>query len=388
MPAIDPTKLIEAGPTPAPAMPSISDTLPVKLDTAQPNTEAEADPETNTDEAQLSDEIQKEEQRAAAANKLEDDKVAAKTIQENTGENDNQSQPEDDTPPTARRNDSSTTVSGGDEEDKDWTKFKPKMAKEAGQWVEARLKENQSLKTEVKKLKESLPDPNDKNALPPAWYEHPEAYNLAPEYKQGQQVLNHLGAVLAHYQEQLINIEEGDPWVDLRLDAQGNLYKADPVKPDGRARATVLDRMANARQQISNQSQYLQNYVANFQQRNSVYGEGMKKVEDHYFPQYKDAKSLEKDKHYHAIKKTLVDNGLANDRMAGLVSKLYVYTMEIQTENAKLKKESDKASTLKDLQRRAGPTGSMINNGSSNVNGGDLDDVPFDPKVWDKIRQQ
>lgn len=391
-PITDPQSLIAAGPSSDQTtltIPSIADSLPINLGGGEVKTEPELTMDDfhkykgdlSPDDPKVKEELDEEERKAKEATEKEEAaKLAAEEEEKKKGE----------LPPTTKLPKTATTTqtrTGGDTEisgtDRDpvFQTFSKQMSKEARQWVEARLKERDEHATKAKELETALQARKD-GELPAAWYDHPQAYSLLPEVRDAAQVSSYLKGILNHYQNQLISIKDGESWEDLIQDAQGNITTVKREKPTSADEVNVTNRIAEARQAIQNQENRVAAIVNNFKAKQQGFAEGMRKVEDYYFPQYSDPKSYEKDPDYLAVDKELQESHLNNDRLAPLLKKLYTWSMKILSENEELKSSVDKTKTIKEMQRRAGPTGSMINTGGVDLSKSNIDEIPYNPKMW------
>jgi hypothetical protein len=252
--------------------------------------------------------------------------------------------------------------------------FIKQMSKPAKEFVLARLKEGKEPKAKAQELEQSV---SKEGELPRTWYEHPNAYVLDPRFQQVQQSYNQLVGVKAHYEAQLRKVKEGEQWDDLTVDPQGNLQV---IKKEAstEAEGVLANRIAEANvrsQQVASQAQQL---ASTYQQRVSDALGEMRKVEDTYFPQFKDAKTIEADKNIQAIKKVLRDRGLETNVLSGMVAKLYAWGAQATSELKKARAEQLKQTTIENIQKAAGPSSSEItNSASSSTTTKDPNKIPF-----------
>ncbi len=260
--------------------------------------------------------------------------------------------------------------------------FFKKMDNSAKQFVTAEFKR---LKGEQDALKQKLEIAEKEKAaapqgLPSGWYEHEEAFTITPEYKSLQSEKSTLIAIEQHYRQQLISIKNGEDWFDLVKDAKGGIVQV-KQKASPEADVNVLTRIHSANNILSSLEKKEQEIVQAFKNQATNHRAGMKQLEAQYFPQYEDAKVMESNEDVKTIKEVLAGSGLINDRLSGMLTKLYAFSMEqtrrVQELEAKI--SNNKSVVLP----KNGPTGDEINSGATTNKSLDPDDKPFNLKGFE-----
>ena len=190
------------------------------------------------------------------------------------------------------------------------------------------------MNTQIKKQA----DTGDGNNLPASWYEHPQAVQLLPAYQTVVGQVGQVKSLLDHYRQQKIAIAEGENWEALEQDANGK-WGRKTYKADAAATAFVDDKIAELRAIESQVYRKAEELQTNYKQNAIRTREQVIAMEDQYFPQYKDAKELETNENWKAIRGLLDKFGLGQDRLSGVTAKMYVYTMSTLAENERLTKE-------------------------------------------------
>lgn len=260
--------------------------------------------------------------------------------------------------------------------------FFKKMDNSAKQFVTAEFKR---LKSEQDVLKQKLEIAEKEKAaapqgLPSGWYEHDEAITLTPEYKNLQSEKSTITAIEQHYRQQLIAIKNGEDWFDLVQDANGGIKQV-KQKASPEADVNVLTRIHNANNVLSSLEKNEQALVQAFKNQATNHRAGMKQLEAQYFPQYEDTKVMESNEDVKAIKEVLAGSGLANDRLSGMLTKLYAFSMEQVRKVQEL--EAKVSSSKSVVLPKNGPTGDEINAGATNTKSLDPDDKPFNARAFD-----
>lgn len=89
------------------------------------------------------------------------------------------------------------------------------------------------------------------------FYQHPEAYRLAPEYQTAAKQYRNESQIINHYKSQLAAIRQGNPIRDIGYDANGNLSVLPtelPPSPELEAEVTAALQAAIVRQQSATQA--------------------------------------------------------------------------------------------------------------------------------------
>jgi len=85
------------------------------------------------------------------------------------------------------------------------------------------------------------------------WYEDPNAWQLHPEVRQHQQVLENLSFEHNFWKDQLAEVRAGKPYKELLVDDKGNYSTSEPIEASPRAEAEIISKL--------NQSQLYQQNV-------------------------------------------------------------------------------------------------------------------------------
>jgi hypothetical protein len=103
----------------------------------------------------------------------------------------------------------------------------------------SKASEVDSVKAKVAELEKTLTE----GGLPPSYYDNPEAFTLTPAYRNLEARHGRLQDEQAHYQEQLLNVEEGKPFTMIRgYDKAGNPVYT-PEQPASSAAKVHLNMM-------------------------------------------------------------------------------------------------------------------------------------------------
>lgn len=245
-----------------------------------------------------------------------------------------------------------------------------KMDNSAKQYVVAELKRKNKELEEIKN-KLTVAETSQKQAN---WYEHEEGYTLIPEYKQLTSSKNQISNITDHYRKQLIAIKEGEDWFDLVQNKDGSISQV-KQKASPQADAMITERIGEAlsvaRALENKEIELKQSFKSNVINHRS----GMTKLEDEYFPQYTDATELSKNPDFQSISKTIEQFGLQNDRMSGMLKKLYVYAMTVTRQAQEMEGKLTKIP----IKNNNGPTGDEINNGTT----GNNKEIPLEERKVD-----
>lgn len=277
--------------------------------------------------------------------------------------------------------------------------FFKKMDKAAKEFVISELKQRQAKITELTATNKDLFEKVEKGRearkgdgsdLPDNWYENESALYITPEFNSVATKLSRVEMLKNHYRNQIIAIEEGDNWEDLAIDAKGNITKQ-LYKPTAEAKALVNDNILKLNN-AENELKQMQGIIEqNFRQNHLRTREQVVKLEDQYFPQYKDQKALEKNEHYQVFSKLADKFGLKKDRMYGVTAKMFVFTQEnffkiqaLEDEIAALKAAAGKV----EKKGSNGPTGDEINHGGGKPPVGDPDDEKIPVDAFEKYKNR
>ena len=269
-----------------------------------------------------------------------------------------------------------------------------KMDKSAREFVVSELKTRyqkiSELNLKVKELSENGVKTGDGNGLSNAWYEHPQAYHLLPEYQQKVRAVTRAEELIGHYDDQLKAIRDGEVWTDLEAGPDGSVVQKQ-YKPTSQAERVVTAKVRELNNALLTLRGQAEEVKHNFNQNNLKTRESVTALENQYFPQYADSKALEKDTNWVNINRALDKFGLGNDRLSKVTAKMYIYAMSIvndnEAKNAKIKElEEQIKSGAKSKLPNNGPTGDEINRGDNKPGKkyDNPDDEPMDMDEFDK----
>jgi len=200
-----------------------------------------------------------------------------------------------------------------------------------------------------------------KRPLPESYLEHPEAYTLTEEWSNGTSQLQSANLEKRHYQQQLINIREGKKWQELHVNEKGQYFLGKEQDATPTADVHVSNQLQLAGQIVNETSADLNRIRGSFSQRHSAVVQGVRKVEDEYFPQYKELK--EGDPHKPAIDAVVNAfhaKGFKNNPLVGLLAKSYAHVKALENENANLKQAATTKAAIQDDKKKAGPSGGEL----------------------------
>jgi hypothetical protein len=232
--------------------------------------------------------------------------------------------------------------------------FLKNMSKEARQFFSARIKEQKTALAEVKK---SGPV---NGQLPPAYYEHPDAYVLAPEYQQSVASLQNLTNELTHWQKQYAAVKAGKDWINKEADANGNIVDvkvpaAENAEDEAKYELYLAGQIQKGNQYVGHHQSVIQNLRQGFktivQQKLGV----LKNIEDTLFPDFKDEKALANNKHYNLMHKTLSSKGMTAVPPS-IFNKLYAHSMQREEYIAELEAKLEAKKVATERRIKLGPS--------------------------------
>jgi hypothetical protein len=137
-------------------------------------------------------------------------------------------------------------------------------------------KEWKTQRDEVPKLREDL-----KKLQGTSYYDHEQAYQLAPEYHQMTAAATRLEQEGEFWQQQLANVEAGQPYQDLMFDSASGKYSLTaPADPSPQAKAYILNKLTQShtlRGQITNE---LQQFQGTFRTQHQNYLQSLNSTRD------------------------------------------------------------------------------------------------------------
>lgn len=272
-------------------------------------------------------------------------------------------------------------------EKEDWVKtygdtaashFK-KMSQDAREFVQARLKENGELRAKNTELETKVKAGIE--GLPQSYYEHQNAFILDPKYGESAKQENLIAGELNHWKAQFAKIRAGDKWQDMQ---NGRLVELDA---DANSELYVSEIIARGNAMIQQEHLKQQGLQGSFKQQFEARVAGMRSIEDQYFPDMKDEKTLkpEAKKYYDIMKGVLKERGMENDALAGIVTKLYTHHMNREEYIKDIESKSSVAAKLAEKAALAGPTSGDINN-TNGRRASSIDTEEVDFKAYERVK--
>ncbi len=271
----------------------------------------------------------------------------------------------------------------------DAASFFPKMAKEAREYLKARLNEVSELKNTVKDLQTKV-EAKVNGELPQSYLEHPEAYTLDPKFNQAVKTRDSVNMELQYWQEQLVAIRNADKWKDLRRDKDGNLVQ---IEMDAGPQADVLvsQRINQAMRLIEQQENTISQIQSSFKSRYEADRNSMVELEKKYFPMYSEEKlkapeNIKANNYIKIFRDLLTDKGQGNNILTSPFAKLYALTME-QTDYIKANEARwQKAETAAKASAAAGPNSGDLNGAGEKKVITDINQKPFDYEEFKRMK--
>lgn len=248
------------------------------------------------------------------------------------------------------------------------------MSPHAREYIKAEIRRRnekiESLQKEAEELKKK-----SSNTIPDSYLEHPDAYTLDPNYKQISANAQVLQGLSDYFKQQLTKIKDGEEWEDLVQSADGKIIQV--KKPaSAEAEVSVLSRLQETSADLNNLRSAADQFIGQYQSRVKTVKDGMKQLEDYYFPDYKAPDFLDKNEEAKLVVKKLNERGFGNNLLAPLVAKMYVANLANLRKIEELEKTNGKAAKIAEQQKLAGPTSTNIHRTAAAPS--DPDDVPFD----------
>jgi hypothetical protein len=226
-----------------------------------------------------------------------------------------------------------------------------KMATEARDFLLAEMKRRSNLQKEFETFKKAS---EGKKSVPTSWYDHENAFVLDPEYQKAISTGNQLDGIISHFQEQLVKIKEGDNWKDVSLDTNNQLTLIEK-KSDFRAEAEVLAKLQNlqlTKRELESKAVSIRDtFGSKVAEAKSV----IRKLEDEYFPQFKDDTSYNTNEHLKNMSTVLKSKSLEQDLLFGMTSKMYATFMGQKDYISKLEKKLNLNKKSEEITKSAGP---------------------------------
>lgn len=260
------------------------------------------------------------------------------------------------------------------------------MSNQAFEHVVNTIKENKTSKAKVDELTTALTEARKGQVnLPPSYAEHPQAFVLHPKFADAYQNFNTVSSEEQHWQQQLISIEKGGKWIDLNVDAKGNIVTTE-MEPSVEAKYQVQQYFENARALKARYGSQMQQIQGEFTHKHTELKNFIQQREDQFFPHLKDPEVAGKNKYYTGLMNVLKGRGLESNPLASLTSKMYSYLMEQIEFNKQLQAMSKTNGSAEVVKSTTLPPSEKLDNqGRKAPNNGTLDTVEDLSKAFDKV---
>lgn len=256
--------------------------------------------------------------------------------------------------------------------------FLKKMSNDAREFVTARMKELKQSKKELEEHKTKIKTlETEKQSLRP--FDHKLGYLLEPEYQEAVVRTQQLNPILQHYKAQLIKLEKGEEWEDLVQSADGKITRV-TREPTTEAKIAIQERVAEGNLMLRQHHQNAQSIISRYAAGYNGLRDGLKTMEDDFFPQYTNEEEFSKNEDVKEIQEILNQRGLTNNVLSPLTTKIYAWAMDMYRENEELKKAQTKEKELATIKKKVQPSSKDLRSGGSSSGG----DVPFNPNVYNK----
>lgn len=253
------------------------------------------------------------------------------------------------------------------------TEVLKKMSNESFNYIRPALLERKNLAATLAAKDKEIADLKvGKTILPDNYFEHPKAYVLTPEYNAAASNLNIANFALTHWQQQLVNIRQGQPWKDIELKDGRPVYGVEQ-KADAQAEAKVLHYINYASNQLSRVQNDVQQIEQSWDARHKQASGVFKEAEKQHFSDFENA-----DHPYMPVVKNILNSipvEFKSNPMTTLLAKSGArtiqamnYAKQVELENIKLKEkvEALEKNGAKDLRKT--PTEGDINAAGSKTN--------------------
>lgn len=182
----------------------------------------------------------------------------------------------------------SRTLDGLDEEEKDlFNNMSRKAYDKLYPWY-LKAKPYISELDQIPALKEKLAtlEAAAKTPKEASYFDHEDSYLLSQSYRDGLVERNRLTNLASFWEDQLVAIEEGKPFVGLQQTADGGLQQTAPIDPSPRAKAQVLSILQEVRTAQAQQQAKLEAIKAESKQSYSRYKDGLTNAHKTIFGKY------------------------------------------------------------------------------------------------------
>lgn len=216
----------------------------------------------------------------------------------------------------------------------------------------AKAKETEELQ---KALKESA------SYVPPNYYENPDAYTLTPEFKTTVNTLNVAKAISDHWEQQIINTEEGGDWQDLKWDGKQYIVQ-EPQKVTAASKRQLQINADHVRQQINKLQERADTIRQQFSQGHQRVIDSVRAEEKQYFPHLEDPNHPDQ-----AIVKDVINKlasvGLDKSPLANILAKMAAVNLRLASDLQEARRTTTLTQARVDETRKSNPTASSIQGG-------------------------
>lgn len=153
-----------------------------------------------------------------------------------------------------------------------------KMGNEAFAYLKPKWLESKKAREDHTKLQADY-----ENASKTSFYEHENAYQLTPEFREYAGNIQLVDREIQHWENQLARIEAGETWIPIILDAKGDPAIGNETPASPQARAQVTRMMQNAQIMRGKMVDKLDNLRTDYTTQHKSYLNQMTAVEDKIF---------------------------------------------------------------------------------------------------------
>lgn len=223
-------------------------------------------------------------------------------------------------------------------------------------YMVSQLKALQEFREAVPKV-EAYIEKLKSSAIPESWAEHPEAYTLHKDYKESSAIVEQGTRELAYWEEQLVNVKEGKPWMDIEKNAKGEFIQVEK-EPSTRAELTLQKHIATTQKAMEQAAATRDSIKSQFSGMHQKVTSSVEKILSDNFKDIIDDPKHVAWPHIQHVNKTLESFGQSNNPLAPLVSALYGRIAEYRAYLEGQHKASQKASIKAKDTKSSGPTSS------------------------------
>ncbi len=254
--------------------------------------------------------------------------------------------------------------------------FLKDMSKPAREFVLARLGESAK---QINQLKAQ-----QGGELPPAYFEHPDAWTLHPEVKVADEAIQRESWAKSHWEKQFEAVRLGEKWQDLTVGADGKIVAVEKT-PSAQAEAYLLGKVQHATQVINGYTQRVGHIQNNFKGIVNNAMTALHTLENQLFPQFAEPDAVKDNPHIAVMSQTLAARHLDKTPLSSMFTKLYAHSREQQAyiEELEAKVGGKPVFTKADV----GLNSADFNEGGGKSLSQDPDERPFDPKAFENLKR-